>query len=170
MPCHGVRILVSIGSGNGLLQAPRHILQWNFSWNSITLAIIQEKALEIVFCKVSAFVSGFNGGRVTLCVSKLTIIVPDNGLSPGGRQAIIWTNDGMLLIWPLGTNFSEISIEVHIFSFKKMQLKISSAKCRRFRLRLNALSLKGLLADPALRTIHHHAWRGLGIHIQVAWC
>ena len=29
-------------------------------------------------------------GRVThICVSKLTIIVPDNGLSPGRRQAII---------------------------------------------------------------------------------
>ena len=30
----------------------------------------------------------------------------DNGLSPGGRQAITWTNDGILLIWPLGTKNS----------------------------------------------------------------
>ena len=30
----------------------------------------------------------------------------------GGRQGIIWTNAGMLLIWPLGTNFSEILIEI----------------------------------------------------------
>ena len=36
----------------------------------------------------------------------------DNGLSPGRRQAIIWTNAGMLLIGPLGTNFSEILIEI----------------------------------------------------------
>ena len=51
-------------------------------------------------------------GRVThICVSKLTIIGSDNGLSLGRRQAIIWTNDGILLIWPLGTNFSEILIE-----------------------------------------------------------
>ena len=40
------------------------------------------------------------------CVGKLTIIGSDNGLSPGRRQAIIWTNAGILLIKPLGTNFS----------------------------------------------------------------
>ena len=45
-------------------------------------------------------------GRVThICVCKLTIIGSDDGLSPGRRQAIIWTNAGMLLIRPLGTNF-----------------------------------------------------------------
>ena len=38
-------------------------------------------------------------GRVTLiCVRKLTIIGSDNGLSPGRRQTIIWTNAGMLLV------------------------------------------------------------------------
>ena len=32
-------------------------------------------------------------GRVThICVGNLTIIGPDNGLSPGRRQAIIWSN------------------------------------------------------------------------------
>ena len=41
-----------------------------------------------------------------ICVSKLTNIGSDNGLSPGRRQAIIWTNAGILLIGPLGTNFS----------------------------------------------------------------
>ena len=47
--------------------------------------------------------------RVThICASKLTIIASDNGLAPGRRQAIIWTNDGILLIGPLGTNFNEI--------------------------------------------------------------
>ena len=72
-------------------------------------------------------------GRVThICVSKLTIIASDNGLSPGRRQAIIWTNDGILLIWPLGTNFSEILIGIQTFSFKKMHLKMASAKWRSF--------------------------------------
>ena len=48
-------------------------------------------------------------GRVThICVVKQTVIGSDNGLSPGRRQAIIWTNAGILLIGPLGTNFSEI--------------------------------------------------------------
>ena len=36
-------------------------------------------------------------GRVThICVSKLTTIGSDNGLSPDRRQAIIWTNAGTL--------------------------------------------------------------------------
>ena len=48
-------------------------------------------------------------GRVThICVSKLTICGSDNGLSPGRRQAIIWTNAGTLWIGPLGTYFSQI--------------------------------------------------------------
>ena len=75
-----------------------------------------------------------------ICVSKLTIIGSDNGLSPDRRQAIIWTNAGLLLIGPLGTNFSEILIEILTFSFKKMRLKVSSAKRRPFCLRLNVLT------------------------------
>ena len=39
----------------------------------------------------------------------------DNGLSPGQRQAIIWTNAGIFLIGPLKTNFSEILIEIWVF-------------------------------------------------------
>ena len=49
-------------------------------------------------------------GRVThICVSKLPIIESDNGLAPG-----------LLLIGPIGTNFSDIIIGIKIFSFKKM--------------------------------------------------
>ena len=60
-------------------------------------------------------------GQVThICVSKLTIIVSDNSLSPARRQAIIWNNAGIMLIGPLETNFSEILSEIHTFSFKKM--------------------------------------------------
>ena len=79
-------------------------------------------------------------GRVThICVSKLIIIGWDNGSSPGRRQAIIWSNDGILLIWFFGTKFSDILIEIHIFSFEKMHLNMSSAKCRPFRLGLNVI-------------------------------
>ena len=82
-------------------------------------------------------------GRVThICVSKLTIIISVNSLSPGQRQAIIWTNAGILLIRTLGTNFSEILSEIHAFSFKKLHLKILSAKWRTFCLGLNVL-IKG---------------------------
>ena len=66
------------------------------------------------------------------CVGKLTIIGSDNGLSPGRRQANIWTNAGLLVIRHLGTNFSEILIGIQTFSFKKMHLKMSSAKWRPF--------------------------------------
>ena len=59
-------------------------------------------------------------GRVThICVGKLTTIGSDNGLSPGRRQAIIWTNDRILLIGPLGTNFSEILIAIETFSLQE---------------------------------------------------
>ena len=66
------------------------------------------------------------GQATHICDSKLTIIGSDNGLSPGRHQDIIWTNDGILLIGPLGTNFSEILIKIHAFSFKEMYLKMSS--------------------------------------------
>ena len=89
-------------------------------------------------------------GRVThVCVGKLTTIGSDNGLSPGRRQAIIWTNDGILLIWTLGTNCSDILSEINSFSFKKTHLKMSSAKWRLSRLGLNELTIK----------YHVHIWQ-----------
>ena len=93
-----------------------------------------------------SFSTGFNNvlthwGRVThICVSRLTTIGSDNGLSPSRRQAIIWNNAGILLIGILGINFSEIVSEIHIFSYKKMRLKMSSGKWRQFCLRLNVLN------------------------------
>ena len=58
------------------------------------------------------------------------------------RQAIFWTNAGILLIGPLGTNFNEILIKILILSFRKMRLKVSSGKWRPFCLGLNALKLE----------------------------
>ena len=72
-------------------------------------------------------------GRVTqIWIGKLTIIGSDNGLSPGRRHAIIWINARILLNGDLGTNFSEILIGIQTFSFKKIHLKMSSAKWRPF--------------------------------------
>ena len=53
--------------------------------------------------------------RVThICFSKLTTICSDNCFRlDGAIWTIIWTNAGMLLIGPLGTNFSEIFIHFH---------------------------------------------------------
>ena len=67
------------------------------------------------------------------------LVGSDNGLSPGRRQAIIWTNAEILLIGTLGTNFREILIKIRIFSLKKMGLNVSSAKWRPFCLGLNVL-------------------------------
>ena len=81
-------------------------------------------------------------GQVThICVGNLTIIMSDNGLSPGRCQAIIRTNAGMLFFKSLGTNFGEILIEIHAFAFKKMHLKTSSAKWRPFCHGLNMLNI-----------------------------
>ena len=67
------------------------------------------------------------------------IIGSDHGLSPGRRQSMIWTNAEILLIGPLGTNVSAILIGTHTFSFKKMHLKMSSAKWHPLFLGLNVL-------------------------------
>ena len=61
-------------------------------------------------------------GRVThICVGRITISGSDNGLSPGRRQAIIWTNAGILLIRCLGTGlgsntylYLQIQIQIQI--------------------------------------------------------
>ena len=74
-----------------------------------------------------------------ICIGKLTTIGSDNGLSPGRRQAIIWTNAGILLIGPIGTNLGEILIGIQTFSLKKICLKMSSVKCQPFCLSLNVL-------------------------------
>ena len=93
-----------------------------------------------------------------ICVNKITIMGSDNGLSPGRRQAIIWTNAGILLIRPLGTIFNEMLIEILTFSFMKMRLKVSSAKWRQFCLGLNVLNtnmgiMTGIGRDEWLHTI-----------------
>ena len=80
-------------------------------------------------------------GRVThICASKLNNTVSDNGLAMGRRQTTIWNNAGILLIRNLGTNISDFFSEIHILSFKKMNLKMSYGKWRPFCLGLNALS------------------------------
>ena len=94
-----------------------------------------------------------------ICVGKLTIIGSDNGLSPGRRQAIIWTNAGILLIGPLGTNFNEIFIEIHTFSFKKIHLKMSSGKWRPFCLGLNVLKYWAQVRPTCVSKLDHHWFR-----------
>ena len=99
-------------------------------------------SMSICFIIIYKYLLLNHWGRVTdICDSKLPIIGFDNGLSPGRRQAIIWTNAGILLIRTSGTNFSEILSEIHIFSFKKMHFKWSSGMWRPFCPGLNVLML-----------------------------
>ena len=103
---------------------------------------IPKISLKITYLNFHSNLAGANelthwGCVMHICVSNLTIISADNGLSPDQRQAIIWTNHGILLIWTLGTNFSEILSEIHTCSFKKMHLKVSSVKWWPFCLGLN---------------------------------
>ena len=86
-----------------------------------------------------------------ICVHKLTIIVSDNGLLSGRRQAIILTIAGILFIGPLGTNCSENLIKIHTFSFKKIYFKMLFGICRPF-----CLSLKCMCKTTihGLRTLH----------------
>ena len=63
-------------------------------------------------------------GKAThICVSKLIIIGSNNGFTAERRQAIIWTNAGILLIRTLGRDFSEILSTIQTFLFNKMRLK-----------------------------------------------
>ena len=121
-------------------------LRTNFSEIQIKILCLSFKKMHLKFPSVKwrPFCRGgdelTHWGRVThICVGNLTIIVSDNGLSPYRRQAIIWTNAGILLTGPLGTSFSEILVEILTFSFKKMRLKVSFAKRRPFCLGLNVL-------------------------------
>ena len=106
-------------------------------------------------------------GRVThICVSKLTIIGSDNGLSPDRCQAIIWINAGILLIGPLGTNFSETKF-IHFHSRKCMQ---------KYRLKMAAIlprphCVKHFLCNWSPRGVPHNSTDDKASLVQVmAWC
>ena len=80
-------------------------------------------------------------GRVMhKCVSELTIVGSDNGLSPGRCQAINWTIVRILSIGKLGTNFSEILLEIDTF-FIKNAFEYVVWKWQPFYLGFNVLTL-----------------------------
>ena len=131
--------------------SPHNIRQMMFNFWAYRLCIWQRKAYDDV-CHIILVLTHDqlniardlnHWGRVTyICVGDLTIIGSDNGLSLSRRQAIIWSNAGIVIIGPLGTNLSEILIEIYIFSFKKTHSKMSSGKWRPFCLGLNVLSTR----------------------------
>ena len=124
------------------IKVPRHWPLWGNS--PVTSVWPTQKASDAEKNPVDDVIMIYSlthwGLATHICVSKLIIIGSDNGLSPSRSQAIIWTNAGILLIRPLGTKLTEILIEIHIFSFNKMHLKMPSAKWRPFCLGLNVLT------------------------------
>ena len=121
---------------------------WKYDLQNASLVVLHvtsRRSHPLLSCRVSPDLHCYfvltHWGRVThICVSELTTIGSDNGLSPGRRKAIIWTNAGILLIWPLGTNFSEIGSQIHTFSFMKMHLKMSFRTWQSFCQGLNVLT------------------------------
>ena len=98
-------------------------------------------------------------GRVKhIYASKLTIIGSNNDVLHVSDKAVSWTNAGMLSIWALENNFSEISIEIRTFPFKKMYYKMASSKWRPFCLSLNVLIFYGCNYCPLSQTPYWFWW------------
>ena len=94
------------------------------------------------------------------------IKISDNGWLPSRRQDIIWTNDDLLLIRPSRTSFSEILIEIQIFSLKKIHLKMSSAKWQPYCLGLSVLMRPYPLHLPDY--VRWWWWRSRAVPVWVA--
>ena len=147
------------------------ILQTTFS-NAISWRKMHEFRFRFHW-KLSLGFQLTHWGWVThICVSKLTIIGSDNDLSTGRRQVIIWNNAGILLI----RTFSEILSEIRAFWFKKMYLKMLSAKWRPFCLGLNVLTklqhcFFRIMAclRPGSKTLSEPMMDSLLMHIWPRW-
>ena len=105
---------------------------------SYTFFVKEENQCEVLKLNDSpekwAFILNHRCWVTHICVNKLTIFGSDSGLSYGRRQAIIWTNDGLLLI---GTNIvnivantSKILIEIQQYSFMEMYYKLAAILSR----------------------------------------
>ena len=91
-----------------------------YPWYGFTLKIIYREQPHLPEAKELT-----HWGWVThICISKLTIISSDNGLSSDRHRAIIWTNAGILLIGPLGTSFSEILIKIQLPVIYTVSLRV----------------------------------------------
>ena len=114
--CHIQRQSITWASDDLLSSKPlgKKFSEMWISLNNIKIHLIMSSAKYQSFCSglnVSPFDPRLKlveaGWRICAPVQH-TNIGSDDGLSPGRHQAIICTNDGILLIRSLGTNFSEI--------------------------------------------------------------
>ena len=137
--------------------------RWKQIWEKYKYFPLKEISLKMSSPKWWPFHHSLNvlthWGRVAhICISKLSIIVSDNGT---------------LLIGPLGTNFNEILIEKFIhFHSLKIHLKISSGKWRPFCLGLNVLKQHASVSEHPVVTqgvclTLIPAWKSNYIHYKV---
>ena len=101
----------------------KNMIRRSYSLVHIGFSLQQNRMAIHDFCVLNHW-----GLVMHICICNLTIIASDNGMLPVRRQAIIRTNAGILLSGTLGTNVSEILIQICTFSFKNMHLKMSSGK------------------------------------------
>ena len=98
-----------------------HNTQWEWGVRIYSaLPIDTKRMITSEYCKWELWVFvarpfSVENVEVEICVSRLTSIGSDNGLSLCRGQAIIWTNAEIMLIRTSGTNFSEIISGIHIF-------------------------------------------------------
>ena len=127
LPCLSVKI-ISLALGQSYKFSAHEKIQKKWAHKSYAFALNYKKTKPKNQKHSSEQVLTHWGQVTHICIGNQTIIGSDNGLSLDQRQAIIWTNAGILLIGPLGINFGEIVIEIYTLSFKKMCLKMSSGK------------------------------------------
>ena len=167
----GISICIPQNSGMQLIMPVWDNCFWHQSQGSFRVGsqpmrgnfILQRRLLladpipRMIIAKPS-LVNSLRPSEEYIGVSKLTTIGSDNGLSPSRRQAILWTNAGILLIRPIGTNFSEISSEIHIFLLRKK-------KTLRCRLRNGAHFVSDSMCHVTQNeTKHNDHYTCLGLH------
>ena len=102
-----------------------------------------------------------------ICVSKLTIFGSDNGLSPGRHQAIIWTNDWIMIIVSLETNFSEINLYQNFYiSFQEYALENGVWKLGAILSRPQCVLKVAIYIGKNIITLTQHGFRAT---INIRW-
>ena len=110
---------------------------------------------------VSLYRSLIHWSQVTrICVSRLAIIGSINGLSPGRRQAIIWTSAGILLIAPLIRN-SHIFIQENALKNAVCEMAAILFRPQCVNILSNSEGYRSKhLREHRIESLHWSKWRG----------
>ena len=104
------------GNFGRITSATNHKIRWTITYLNFHSSLpVTNDLTHLPWCRIYASVNW-------------VIINSGNGLSPVRRQATTWTNAPSLSIGLMRTNFNGIWIRILSFSFKKINLNMSSAK------------------------------------------